>query len=173
MDVAAAPSTAWVGLGANLGDARAALAGAVRAMAQLPGTRVVQVSSLYRTAAVDATVADCPDYLNAVARLETTLAPLALLHALQGIEQAAGRERPFRNAPRTLDLDVLWIDGVQLDTPELTVPHPRWAERAFVLQPWADLAPERVTALQLQAVAEQRVERLMASSPWWGADITA
>jgi 2-amino-4-hydroxy-6-hydroxymethyldihydropteridine diphosphokinase len=173
MKVAAAPFTAWIGLGANLGDARAALAEAVRAMAQLPGTRVMQVSSLYRTAAVDATVDDCPDYLNAVARLETTLDPLALLHALQGIEQAAGRERPFRNAPRTLDLDVLWIDGVQLDTPELTVPHPRWAERAFVLQPWADLAPERVTALQLQAVAEQRVERLMVSSSWWGADITA
>lgn len=162
-----APWTAWIGLGANLGAAQAALAGAVQAMACLPGTRVVQVSSLYRTGAVDATVADCPDYLNAVARLETALAPQALLQALQALEHAAGRERPFRNAPRTLDLDVIWIDGVQLETPALTVPHPRWHERAFVLQPWAELAPERVTPAQLQAVAAQRVERLAGPAVWW------
>jgi 2-amino-4-hydroxy-6-hydroxymethyldihydropteridine diphosphokinase len=168
MNAPAKPFSAWIGLGANLGDARAALAGAVQAMAQLPGTRVVQVSSLYRTAAVDATVENCPDYLNAVAHLETRLEPLALLQALQGIEQAAGRERPFRNAPRTLDLDVLSVDDVHLDTPQLTLPHPRWSERAFVLQPWVELAPARVTREQLLAVAGQRVERLVESTPWWG-----
>lgn len=168
MRVSGTPFTAWIGLGANLGDARAALAGAVQSLAQLPGTRVVRVSSLYRTEAVDATVDDCPDYLNAVACLETVLEPLALLRALQAIELAAGRERPFRNAPRTLDLDVLAVDGVQLDTPELTLPHPRWQERAFVLQPWAEIAPERVTSQLLQAVAGQRAERLVDPRPWWG-----
>ncbi|HRM93720.1 MAG TPA: 2-amino-4-hydroxy-6-hydroxymethyldihydropteridine diphosphokinase, partial [Alicycliphilus sp.] len=103
--------SAWIGLGANLGDARAALRSAVQAMATLPGTRLLRVSSLYRSAPVDA---GGPDYLNAVAELDTTLAPLELLHALQRIEQAAGRERPYRNAPRTLDLDLLLYGTLRL-----------------------------------------------------------
>jgi 2-amino-4-hydroxy-6-hydroxymethyldihydropteridine diphosphokinase len=148
---------AWIGLGANLGDARAALRAAVRALAALPCTRVLRVSSLYRSAPVDA---GGPDYLNAVAELCTPLAPLALLHALQSIEQAAGRERPYRNAPRTLDLDLLLHGDERLDSPELTVPHPRMGERAFVLLPLAELAPGLVRAEQLAAVAGQRIERV-------------
>ena len=154
-DPAAAP--AWIGLGANLGDARAALAGAVQAMGRLAGTQVLRVSSLYRSAPVDATG---PDYLNAVAELRTTLAPQALLQALQALELAAGRERPYRNAPRTLDLDILLWGHAQLNTPNLTVPHPRMRERAFVLRPLAELAPEVVTAAQLMAVADQAIECL-------------
>jgi len=148
---------AWIGLGANLGDRGAALARAVEALAALPGTQHVRVSGLYASAPIDA---GGPDYLNAVAELSTRLAPLALLDALQAIEQAAGRERPYRNAPRTLDLDLLAHGEQQLDTQRLTLPHPRIGERAFVLRPLAELAPDRVTAAQLQAVADQRIERV-------------
>ena len=154
---------AWVGLGANLGDARAALRGAVQAMAAMPGTRVLRVSSLYRSAPVDALG---PDYLNAVAELATTLAPLELLHALQAMEQAAGRERPYRNAPRTLDLDLLLYGDQQLDGTVLTVPHPRMYERAFVLLPLAELAPALVGAQQLAAVAGQQVEPVAPAAQW-------
>lgn len=154
---------AFVGLGANLGDRGQALAQAVQAMAQLPGTQVVAVSSLYVSAPVDA---GGPDYLNAVAAVQTTLAPLLLLHALQAIELAAGRERPYRNAPRTLDLDVLLYGDLQLNTPELTVPHPRIAERAFVLLPLAELAPAAVSPAQQAAVADQRIDRFQAAAEW-------
>ena len=156
---------AWIGLGANLGDARAALRGAVRAMAALPGTRVPRVSSLYRSAPVDA---GGPDYFNAVAELHTTLAPLDLLHALQAVESAAGRERPYRNAPRTLDLDVLLYGDERIASAELTVPHPRMMERAFVLLPLAELAPGRVGAARLAAVAGQRIERVAPAVEWLG-----
>lgn len=157
-------ASCWIGLGANLGDARGTLQRAVAALAALPGVWVVSVSSLYRSAPVDAAG---PDYWNAVAELGTTLPPLALLHALQAIEGAEGRERPYRNAPRTLDLDVLLYADQRIATPELTVPHPRMAERAFVLLPLAELAPERVSAAQLQAVAGQRIERV-ADEAWAG-----
>ncbi len=157
---------AWIGLGANLGDARAALRTAVQRLQQLPGTRVLQVSSLYRSAPVDA---GGPDYLNAVAALHTALPAHDLLRALQSIETAAGRERPFRNAPRTLDLDVLLYGDECIATPTLTVPHPRMLERAFVLQPLAELAPQRVTPAQCAAVADQRIERLGSAGPWWTA----
>lgn len=159
----AAAAQAFVGLGANLGDRGQALAQAVQALARLPGTTLLHVSSLYSSAPVDA---GGPDYLNAVAQLQTTLAPLDLLHALQAIELAAGRERPYRNAPRTLDLDVLLYGDLALDTPELTVPHPRMWERAFVLRPLAELAPECVTAAQLAAVADQRMELACAGVSW-------
>ena len=156
------PTLAWIGLGANLGERDAALRQAVRAIAALPGTQMRRVSSLYRSAPVDA---GGPDYLNAVAELATTQAPQALLQALQAIERSAGRERPYRNAPRTLDLDILWFGDRVIDTPALTVPHPRMAERAFVLRPLADLAPERVDAAALQAVASQDIHRL--EGPGW------
>jgi len=159
---AAVATHSWIGLGANLGDARGALQAAVLAMAALPGVQVVRLSSLYRSAPVDA---GGPDYLNGVAALRTTLQPLDLLHALQAIEQAAGRERPYRNAPRTLDLDLLIHGDERIATPELTVPHPCIAERAFVLVPLAEVAPQHVGAAQLQAVAGQRIERL-ADSAW-------
>jgi len=146
--------TVYIGLGANLGDREAALRAALAAIGALPGTRVLRVSPLYRSAPVDA---GGPDYLNAVAELATTLAPEALLRALQAIEHAAGRERPYRNAPRTLDLDILWFGRREIATAELTVPHPRMAERAFVLRPLADLVPERVDAAALRAVAGQAI----------------
>ncbi|GKT16949.1 2-amino-4-hydroxy-6-hydroxymethyldihydropteridine diphosphokinase [Acidovorax sp. SUPP2522] len=155
------PVSAWIGLGANLGDARAALLGALDAMAQWPGSRLLRVSSLYRSAPVDA---GGPDYWNAVAELATPLAAIDLLHALQAIEQAAGRERPYRNAPRTLDLDVLLYGDERIDTSELTVPHPRMGERAFVLQPLAEIAPGRVEPARLATVQSQRIERL---GPFW------
>lgn len=156
-DVGAQPTLVYVGLGANLGEREAALRKALAALGQYPGTRVLRVSPLYGSAPVDA---GGPDYLNAVAEVATTLTPEALLQTLQAIEQSAGRERPYRNAPRTLDLDILWFGDQVIDTPTLTVPHPRMAERAFVLRPLADLVPERVDATALQAVAAQDIHQL-------------
>jgi len=152
----------FIGLGANLGDRKATLRTALAAIDQLPGTQLLRVSPLYGSAPVDA---GGPDYFNAVAELATTQAPQALLQALQAIEQSAGRERPYRNAPRTLDLDILWFGGEVITTPELTVPHPRMTERAFVLRPLADLVPERVGADLLQAVASQDIHQL--EGPCW------
>lgn len=157
------PVRAWVGLGANLGDARAALAVAFEALGRIDATRLLRRSSLYRSAPIDSSG---PDYLNAVAELETALAPHDLLARLQAIELAQGRERPYRNAPRTLDLDLLLYADALIDTPTLVVPHPRLHERAFVLHPLAELAPglsipgrAPLPAL-LADVAGQRIERL-------------
>lgn len=130
--------TAYIGLGANLGDSAATLHAALRELAATPGIQECLASPFYRSAPVDATG---PDFVNAVARLRTTLAPLDLLDVLQAIEREHGRERPYRNAPRTLDLDLLLYDDLRLDTPRLTLPHPRMHERAFVLLPLRDLAP--------------------------------
>jgi 2-amino-4-hydroxy-6-hydroxymethyldihydropteridine diphosphokinase len=121
---------------------------------------LVQASSLYRSAPVDATG---PDYINAVACISTTLTAPALLRALQTIEDTAGRERPYRNAPRTLDLDLLLYGSAHIASPDLTVPHPRMGERAFVLVPLSQVAPELVDTEALQAVAGQGVERLAAT----------
>lgn len=156
---------AWVGLGANLGDARATLAAALDALGQLPGTRRAAVSSCWRSAPVDA---QGPDFLNAVAALDTTLAPHELLAALQAIEARHGRERPYPNAPRTLDLDLLLHGDAVLRTPALTLPHPRLHLRAFVLEPLAELAPDLVLpglgplAPWRTAASDQVVERLAA-----------
>ncbi len=147
---------AFVALGANLGDARTALRQAIAAIARLPGTAVTAVSSFYRTAPVDS---DGPDYLNAVVRLRTACAPLELLDRLQSLEDAAGRQRPYRNAPRTLDLDLLVYDDLRLDHPRLQLPHPRMFERAFVLVPLDEIAPGRVPAHRLSAVAGQGIVR--------------
>lgn len=152
-----APATAYVGLGANLGDARATLAAALRALAALRGCSGLRASSVWRTAPVDSSG---PDYLNAVAALQTTLAPLELLAALQAIELRHGRERPYVNAPRTLDLDLLRYGDARIDSPRLRVPHPRMAARAFVLRPLAEIAPHLVGADALRAVAGQAIERL-------------
>ena len=153
-----APSLAWIALGGNLGDACQSVQQAIAALESLPQTRLEAASSLYRTAPVYATG---PDFINAVARLRTTLSPLALLHAVQGLEQQAGRERSYRNAPRTLDLDVLLYSGVSQQTAELELPHPRMTQRAFVLVPLAEIDPELVPATLLQAVADQAIERLV------------
>ena len=160
---------AWIGLGANLGDRRATIEAALDALRTLPRTRLVARSRLWASAPVDA---GGPDYLNAVARLDTTLAPLELLAALQAIEARFGRERAFRNAPRTLDLDLLLAGDATHDlpaadgAPALVVPHPRLHERAFVLRPMADIdegvvVPGRGPVRQwLARVAEQRCD------PW-------
>jgi len=153
----------FVGLGANLGDAQATLKAALAALAALPQTQLVARSSLYRTAPVQASG---PDFLNAVAELRTELEPLALLHALQVIEQAHGRLRPYRNAPRTLDLDLLLHGQRVLAEPGLELPHSRLHERAFVLQPLLELAPTlehpRLGSLQalLAATADQPIDKL-------------
>jgi 2-amino-4-hydroxy-6-hydroxymethyldihydropteridine diphosphokinase len=143
----------FVGLGANLGDAAATVLAAIHALSALPDTTCVARSSLYRTAPIDAQGAD---YINAVAQLQTGLSPAALLEELQAIEARFGRERPYRNAPRTLDLDLLLYGQRRIVTPLLTVPHPRMHERAFVLAPLAEIAPD----LALRIPADQSIERL-------------
>jgi len=151
------PVMACVALGANLGDARAAVLQAFDTLAAWPGVAQLQLSRLYRSAPQQASG---PDFVNAVARLQTSLSAPELLQALQAIEQAAGRERPYPNAPRTLDLDLLLYGHARIDSPRLTVPHPRMWGRAFVLRPLADVAPEWVSAEQLQAVQDQTIALL-------------
>lgn len=132
---------AYVGIGANMGDAQANVLDALRRLALLDGTTVTETSGLYRTAPVDSTG---PDYINAVACIDTTFDPYELLAALQDIEQAHGRERPYRNAPRTLDLDLLLYGEQVIASDTLTVPHPRMQERGFVLAPLAEISPDLV-----------------------------
>lgn len=152
-----------VALGANLGDPVSTLRGALAALAALPDTRLVGVSSLYRSAPVDA---EGPVFYNAVAALDTGLEPEALLAALHAIEDRHGRLRPYRNAPRTLDLDLLLVDAERRDSSVLTLPHPRLHLRAFVLRPLLELDPEIAVpglgrlADHLPAVAQQPIERL-------------
>ena len=148
----------YVALGANLGDAAATLRDAIRWLADLPGTTVYAASSLYRTAPWEASG---PDFINAVAALDTQLTAPDLLGCLHALEARAGRERPYLNAPRTLDLDLLLYGSAGIDSPRLTVPHPRMWQRAFVLVPLAEVAPERVTPEALQAVAGQQIERMV------------
>ena len=147
---------AWVGLGANLGRRAATLEAAFAALAALPGTRLLARSSLYRSAPHEAVG---PDYLNAVARLATRLAPAALLAALHRIEAAHGRDRSGPNAPRTLDLDLLLHGDARLADADLALPHPRLHERAFVLMPLAELDPA------LEIPGHGPVARLLARLP--------
>jgi 2-amino-4-hydroxy-6-hydroxymethyldihydropteridine diphosphokinase len=149
----AAGERVFVGLGANLGDAVATVRAAFDALGALPQTTCIARSSLYCSAPVDA---QGSDYINAVAQLRTGLLPLALLDALQAIEERFGRERPYRNAPRTLDLDLLLYGQQRIVTPRLTVPHPRLHERAFVIVPLLEIAPD----LALPIPADQRIERI-------------
>jgi 2-amino-4-hydroxy-6-hydroxymethyldihydropteridine diphosphokinase len=135
-----APARACIGLGGNVGDAAATVRRAFDALADLPETRVLAVSRLYRTPAWG--VETQPDFVNAAALLDTTLDPRALLDALLGIERAFGRERRERWGPRTLDLDLLLYADAVIDVPGLHVPHPHLHERAFVLRPLADIAPD-------------------------------
>lgn len=158
----AAWTTAYIGLGANLGDARRTLLRAAEQLALVDGIVDLKLSPLYRTAPVESSG---PDYVNAVASLSTRLAPHELLDALQGIEQLHGRERPYHNAPRTLDLDLLLYGAQRIDTPRLAVPHPRMHLRAFVLRPLLDLAPDlklngKGLAELLEACADQALQAL-------------
>jgi 2-amino-4-hydroxy-6-hydroxymethyldihydropteridine diphosphokinase len=134
---------AYLGLGSNLGDRLAHLQRAVDALAATDGIRVVAVSSVYETAPVGGPAQD--DFLNAVAAVDTDLAPRDLLDAALGIEQLEDRVRTIRWGPRTLDVDVLLYGDERVDEPDLEIPHPRMAERAFVLAPLHDVAPERVS----------------------------
>ena len=133
-------TTAYIGLGSNLADPVKQVEAALDELDRVPQTRLVKRSSLYRTKPVG--YAAQPDFVNAVAQLETGLPPERLLDELQAIEARHGRERSFPNAPRTLDLDLLLFGKLVVQTERLTVPHPRMRERAFVLEPLREIAPD-------------------------------
>jgi 2-amino-4-hydroxy-6-hydroxymethyldihydropteridine diphosphokinase len=157
------PVTAYVALGANLGDAASALREALARIGQIPGVRLAGASGLYRTEPIESSG---PDYLNAVARVQTSLSARELLHALQAIENRLGRVRPAGvvNAPRTMDLDLLLYDDLVCSDEELVVPHPRMHLRAFVLVPLLQIAPDieipgKASArTYLPSVADQRID---------------
>jgi 2-amino-4-hydroxy-6-hydroxymethyldihydropteridine diphosphokinase len=156
----------FVALGSNLDDPESKVRQGIAALAELPRARLVAASSLYRSAALGH--ADQPDFVNAVAQLSTKLAPQAVLALLLTMEIRFGRERSFRNAPRTLDLDLLLYDAQRIAEPGLAVPHPRMHERAFVLAPLLEIAPECVipglgpAAGWLARCANQAIVRLAA-----------
>jgi len=156
----------YIGLGANLGDTRHTLQSACHVLAAHPHIKHLRVSHFYRSKPV---AASGPDYLNAVAELRTGLSATDLLHTLQAIEDQHGRERPYHNAPRTLDLDLLYYGGQTIALPALQVPHPRMRERAFVLAPMLELvAPDfRLDGVDLQtllhACRHQHIVRLVSS----------
>lgn len=148
---------AYVAIGANLGDAQATVRWAMKALADLAQSTLLACSSLYRSAPLDA---GGPDYINAVVSIDTDLSAPALLVALQDIEQQAGRVRTFRNAPRTLDLDLLTYGHACMDSALLQLPHPRMYQRAFVLMPLAELDKQLVSADDLAAVSQQVISRI-------------
>ncbi len=155
---------AFVALGSNLQRPDRQVMAAIRELDELPGLAVLRRSSLYRTAPVG--YRDQPEFINAVAEVETLLKPRELLAALLSLERLHGRRRTFPNAPRTLDLDLLLYENLSFSEPGLTVPHPRLAERAFVLVPLAEIAPEldipghgRVQELALR-LSREGIERL-------------
>jgi len=151
--------TAYIALGANLGEAAATLKQAMASISALPHCSIQKTSSLYKTAPLETLPGLAPgsDYINAVVAIETRLPAPILLQHLQQIEQTAGRERPHTNAPRTLDLDLLLYGSGNVDSADLTVPHPRMWQRAFVLVPLAEIAPGLVADIQLQAVQGQKI----------------
>jgi 2-amino-4-hydroxy-6-hydroxymethyldihydropteridine diphosphokinase len=155
---------AYIGIGSNQGDARAHVLQAFDELARLPGTRLEGRSALYRSEPVDAP--GQPDYVNAAAGVDTNLSAAQLLAALQDLELRHGRERPYPNAPRTLDLDLLLYGDSAFQSAMLTLPHPRMHQRAFVLMPLLDLDPRlevpgRGAARELLArCAGQRVARM-------------
>ena len=156
--------SAFIAIGSNLQQPQLQVEQAIRAIAELPQTSLAKHSSLYRTAPVGYN--NQPDFINAVAEIETSLKPLELLHALLALENSQGRERPFPNAPRVLDVDLLLYNGSIMDTPELTLPHPRMHTRGFVMLPLAEIAPDLVipqhgmAAVLAALCADQGVEKL-------------
>jgi 2-amino-4-hydroxy-6-hydroxymethyldihydropteridine diphosphokinase len=160
--LSSAPERAFVALGSNLGDRRAQLDGALRALRATRGVRVVAASDWVETEPVGGPPRQGP-YLNGVVELETTLEPRALLARLLEIERAAGRVRVagVRDAPRTLDLDLLLHGERRVEEPDLLVPHPRMEERVFVLQPLAQLAPQRRLP-GCRLTVRERLEQLLA-----------
>jgi len=154
--------TAYIALGANLGDAAHSVRDAIQAIHALPHVQVTQQSSLYQTAAMESLpgAPKSPDYINAVIEVSCAQPAQWLLEQLQKIEQSAGRERPYKNAPRTLDLDILLFGDEKINTATLTVPHPRMWQRAFVLLPLAEIAPSIVSAEMLADIFGQSIEKL-------------
>ncbi len=153
----AATVEAFVALGANLGQAADTVLAAMDAIASMRGVDLLARSSLWASAPIDSTG---DDYVNAVVKVSTVLEAQHLLEGLLGIENEAGRQRPYRNAPRTLDLDLLLYGDAIVSTQTLQVPHPRMWERAFVLHPLAEIAPTLVSAAQLEALSSQKLSRL-------------
>jgi 2-amino-4-hydroxy-6-hydroxymethyldihydropteridine diphosphokinase len=153
---------AFIALGSNLQDPVAQVQCAFTEIAGLPGTTLMRHSSLYRTAPVG--YDNQPDFINAAAEISTTLEPEHLLSALLSLETRHGRERPFPNAPRVLDLDLLLYDDLTMATPELTLPHPRITDRGFVLLPLAEIAPE------MEIPGKGRVSDLAAQCPDQGVE---
>jgi 2-amino-4-hydroxy-6-hydroxymethyldihydropteridine diphosphokinase len=160
-----APVIAYIALGANLGNAAQTVLDAIQAINDLPETKVTKQSSLYKTAAMESLpdAPKSPDYINAVIEISCHQPAYLLLEQLQKIEQKAGRNRPYLNAPRTLDLDILLYGDAHIHTETLTVPHPRMWQRVFVLVPLAEIAPGLVSAEHLQGVKEQGIERVRAA----------
>ena len=166
---------AYIGLGSNLEDPVGQLQRAFAELGQLPGTRLAASSSLYRSAPLGSPGQSDgqaqPDFVNAVAKIITELAPRALLQALLDIEHRHGRRRTFRNAPRTLDLDVLLYDDVQMHEHGLTLPHPQMHERAFVLRPLLEIAPDAAipgigsVSSAIERCLNQRLERIADGGP--------
>jgi len=160
---------AFVGLGSNLDNPREQVLRALQALDNLPHTRVLARSSLYRSAPVG--YLEQPDFINAVAQLETELSPRALLDALLALEQECGRTREFINAPRTLDLDVLLYEELDHHEHGLTIPHPQMHLRAFVLRPLLEIAPDCVipgigaAAAASRQCADQQLERVLDGRP--------
>lgn len=132
-------SEAYIALGANLGDREETLKEALNRLDHYEGIKVIRCSSVYETEPVG--YLDQPQFLNMAAALRTTLAPEELLQVMLEIETQLGRVRDVRYGPRTVDLDLLWVEGQNIDTPDLTLPHPRMLERAFVLLPLSDIVP--------------------------------
>ncbi len=153
---------AYLGIGTNLGDRLAFLQGAVDGLAASPGITVAGVSPVYETDPVGGP--EQPDFLNAVVAVETTLGPHELLAQCQRLEREAHRVREEHWGPRTLDVDVLLYGDERIDTPDLVVPHPRAGERAFVLVPLADLAPERAEVLDPDAAVRSGPDRARVRS---------
>ena len=159
---------AYVALGSNQGDPQLQVLHAMQALAATPGLRLLQRSALYRTPPWG--VLQQPPFVNAAVQLDSALSPHTLLDALLAIERRAGRMRGARNGPRTLDLDLLHVDGVQLDDARLSLPHPRMAQRAFVLLPLLEIAPHIVipglgrAADYLAACTGQRVQPLIPAA---------
>ena len=149
------PVTAFVALGANLGDAKQTVLAAAQALGQSPSCQLVALSRLYRTAPLEA---QGPDFVNAVVHIRTSQTAPRLLLTLQALEQSAGRQRPYLNAPRTLDLDILLYGEGQISSPTLSIPHPRMMARAFVLHPLADVLPDFVQPQDFARVKTQAIE---------------
>jgi 2-amino-4-hydroxy-6-hydroxymethyldihydropteridine diphosphokinase len=156
------PVTAYIAFGANLGDPGAVLPQAMDDLAQTQGVTLVCRSSLYRTAPV---ASSGPDYINAVVEVSTVLTAPDLWAAMQNIESKAGRARPYLNAPRTLDLDLLLYGTASIQSDALEVPHPRMGERAFVLVPLAEIAPELVSTTQMTSVLGQTISPYLQVKP--------